>query len=110
MNKRHLRRIKSFFQEKQVHNFSDAELQEMKDTIGLLCSRGVLRDLQIDNANAYQLTGDFSVFDEWLKKKDRQEKKEKRSDRWHDVRMVVLGVILGGLVEYLLFKFFGIGG
>ena len=110
MNKRHLLRIKSFFQEKQVHNFSNDELQEMIDTIDLLCSRGVLRDLQIDNANAYQLTGDFSVFDEWLKEKDRQKKKETHSDRWHDVRMVVLGAFLGGLVEYLLFKIFGIGG
>lgn len=110
MNKKHLQRIIGIFQGKPVYNFSDAEFQEMKDTIELLCNRGVLQDLEVDNANAYRKIGDFSIFDEWYKEQDKQEKKEKRSNRWHDVRMVILGAILGGLVEFLLFKFFGIGG
>ena len=36
-------------------------------------------------------------------------KKEKRADRRHDVMMLIIGAILGGIVEFLLFKFFGIG-
>lgn len=110
MNKKHFQRIIKLFQEKSVYNFSDEELQELKDTIDLLCNRGVLQDLEIDNANAYRRIGEFSIFDEWYKEQEKQEKKETRSARWHDFRMVLLGAVLGGLVQFILFKFFGIGG
>lgn len=110
MNKKHLQRIIELFQAKQIYNFSDTESQEMKDTIDFLCNRGVLKKIEMDNANAYRKIGDFSIFNEWYKEQDKQEKREKRSNRWHDVQMVILGAILGGLVEFLLFKFFGIGG
>ena len=114
MNKEHFKRIKRLFQDKSVYNFSDAEHQEMKDAIALLCHRGVLQDLEIDNANAYRKVGEFEIFEKWYNEQDRQEKKELRRNRRHDVFMLVLGAVLGsiftGVVEFILFKFFGIGG
>lgn len=41
---------------------------------------------------------------------EREKKKEKRSGRKHDVMLILIGAILGGLVEFLLFKLFEIGG
>ena len=109
MNKKHLQRIESIFHEKDIYDFSDMEMQELQDEISVLCQKKVLQDLEMNCANAYRRIGDFSVFDEWYKEQERQEKRETRSTRWHDVRMVVLGALLGGIVEYILFRFFGIG-
>ncbi len=55
------------------------------------------------------LNNGLSYFD-MKAEKEKREKKAKNADRWHDLQMIVLGAILGGVVEYLLFKLFGIGG
>ena len=110
MNKEHFEFIKKCFQKKSIYNFSDEELQKMKDTIDLLSNRGVIQDLEVDNANAYEKIGDFSVFDEWYKEQDKLDKKATRSSKLHDVLIVILGAFFSGLVTFLLFKFFGIGG
>ena len=55
------------------------------------------------------LSNGLSYFD-IKEEKERKEKKEKRANRWHDIMMLIIGAFLGGIVEFLLFKFFGIGG
>ena len=110
MNKQHLAKIESLFESKRMHNFTESEFQEMKDTIELLCMRGVLQDLEIDNANAYSIIGDFSIFNNWVKEQEKNKKKEKRSSLKRDILLLAIGTVFGGIVEFLLFKLFGIGG
>jgi len=117
VNKKHFQRIKELFQEKaknDIYNFSDIELQEMKDTIDLLCSRGVLRDLEMDNANAYWKIGDFSIFDEWLNDTEAQKKEEQKAEHRHDycvaIVPAVISAILTAVIAILLFLKYGIGG
>lgn len=53
-----------------------------------------------------------SVGLEYFEQKDatkKEEQKERRSSRWHDVWVAALGAIFGGIVTFLLFKLFGIG-
>ena len=55
-----------------------------------------------------------SSYFEMKKAAELQEKKEKRSNRRHDLLMVLIGAAIGavlaGVVEFILFKCFGIGG
>ena len=44
------------------------------------------------------------------KKEEKQERHQKYSNRLHDFILLFVGAILGGIVEYLLFRLFGIGG
>ena len=39
---------------------------------------------------------------------EKEERKEKRSSRWHDVWVAAIGAVFGGIVTFLLFKLFGI--
>lgn len=47
-------------------NFDDDEIVKYSDMINLLCQKGVLKDLEIDNANAYLYCGGFKGFYDWL--------------------------------------------
>lgn len=51
-----------------------------------------------------------AAYFEMKDQKEKESKKEKRSGRIHDVVLLLIGAVLGGLVEFLLFKLFGIGG
>ena len=45
---------------------------------------------------------------EQKKAAEKEERKEKRSSRWHDVWVAAIGAVFGGIVTFLLFKLFGI--
>lgn len=45
---------------------------------------------------------------EQKKAAEKEERKERRSSRWHDIWVAALGAVFGGIVTFLLFKF-GIG-
>ncbi len=45
---------------------------------------------------------------EQRKSAEKEERKEKRSSRWHDVWVAAIGAVFGGIVTFLLFKLFGI--
>ena len=54
------------------------------------------------------LNNGLSYF-EMKEKAEKDEKRARSSNRWHDLFLVFLGAVFGGVVEFLLFKFFGIG-
>lgn len=117
MNKKHLKRIEEFYATNTDYNFTDQEMQEMKDTIDLLCEREVLYDMELDGANCYLKVGDFSIFSKWIKKQEKNKKKERRSNRSHDyiiaiisaVLGAVVGAIMSGFITYYLFINYHIG-
>ncbi len=41
---------------------------------------------------------------------EKEEKKDNRARFMRDILMIVIGAIIGGVVEFILFRFFGIGG
>ena len=97
--------------EERFKNLSCAEDSQLRSTFKELSDAEMISICWADNI-PYILTVQnkgLSYFD--VKKNvEQKELKEKRSDRWHDIMMLIIGAILGGLVELLLFKLFGIGG
>lgn len=59
--------VKECFHQKNVYNFSDSDVQELQDLLSLLRERKVLQDLEVDNANAFLKTGNFEIFEKWIK-------------------------------------------
>lgn len=55
------------------------------------------------------LTSAGMEYFEQKKAAEQEERKEKRSSRWHDVWVAAIGAVFGGIVTFLLFKLFGIG-
>ena len=88
-----------------------AESSQLRSTFKELSDAEMISILWASNA-PYTLTvlnKGVSYFD-IKKENEEKEKEEKRSDRQHEIVLLVLGAILGGVVEFILFKFFGIGG
>ena len=54
------------------------------------------------------LTSAGMEYFEQKKAAEKEERKEKRSSRWHDVWVAAIGAVFGGIVTFLLFKLFGI--
>lgn len=54
------------------------------------------------------LTSAGMEYFEQKKAAEKEERKEKRSSRWHDVWVTAIGAVFGGIVTFLLFKLFGI--
>ena len=92
-------------------NLSNAEDSQLRSTFKELSDAEMISILWASNV-PYTLTvlnNGLSYFD--IKKENgEKEKEEKRSDRRHDIALLIIGAILGGVVEFVLFKFFGIGG
>lgn len=96
---------------KRFEGLSFAEDSQLRSTFKELSDSEMITTRWADNV-PYVLTvlnNGLSYFD-IKKENEKKEKKEKRADRRHDVMMLIIGAILGGIVEFLLFKFFGIGG
>ncbi len=55
------------------------------------------------------LNNGLSYF-EIKKENEKSEQREKRLGRFHDIFLIIIGALIGGIVEFLLFKLFGIGG
>ncbi len=95
----------------RFEGLSFAEDSSLRSTFKELSDAEMIATRWADNV-PYVLTvlnNGLSYFD-IKKENEKKEKKEKRADRRHDVMMLIIGAILGGIVEFLLFKFFGIGG
>lgn len=60
----------------------------------------------------YMLTvlNNGAAYFEMKAQKEKDSKKEKRSGIMRDIILLLIGALFGGLVEFLLFKLFGIGG
>lgn len=97
--------------EKRFESLSFADDGQLRSTFKELSDAEMIETHWADNI-PYMITvlnNGVSYFD--IKKtKEKKEKKDKRSDRIHDAVLLFIGAILGGVVEFLLFKFFGIGG
>ena len=95
----------------RVENLSFAEESQLRSTFKELSNAEMISTTWADDI-PYMLTvlnNGVSYFD--IKRKvEENEQKEKRSDKWHDIVMLIIGALLGGLVEFMLFKLFGIGG
>ena len=95
----------------RFENLSFAEESQLRSTFKELSNAEMISTTWADDI-PYMLTvlnNGVSYFD--IKRKvEENEQKEKRSDRWHDIVMLIIGALLGGLIEFLLFKLFGIGG
>ena len=95
----------------RLEKLSFAESSQLRSTFKELSDAEMISILWASNV-PYTLTvlnKGVSYFD-IKKENEKKEQKEKRSDRCHDIIMLVIGAILGGVVEFVLFKFFGIGG
>ena len=65
-DRKRLEYVEKCFQNTKIFNFSDSDMQELQDLLILLCTRKVLQDLEVDNANAFLKIGDFKIFEKWL--------------------------------------------
>ena len=95
----------------RFEKLSFAESSQLRSTFKELSDAEMISILWASNV-PYTLTvlnNGLSYFD-IKKENEEKEKEEKRSDRRHDIVMLIIGAILGGVVEFLLFKLFGIGG
>ena len=108
--KQQLKQIEAYYNDKDIHNFSQDDFQNMNDILNILCANGVLQDLEIDNANVFRRIGSFAILDKCVETHEKERRDESRSKTLHDLLLVVVGAIVGGVVEYILFHFFGIGG
>lgn len=104
LDRKNLRRLKALFGKNKVVILSNEETQLMRGLLDILEAYDVIRDMQVDGANMFYLTGSFEVFETISKDMDRENSKDKCSDRWHDFWMVVVGAFLGGVVTVLLYK------
>ena len=96
---------------KRFEGLSYAEDSQLRSMFKELSDVEMIKTFWASNV-PYTLTvlnNGLSYFD-IKKENEKKEKKEKRADRRHDIMMLIIGAILGGIVEFLLFKFFGIGG
>lgn len=95
----------------RFHNISAAEDIRLRSVMKELIDAEMIEVLWADNAPyiLMVLNNGYSYF-EIKKKLEKEEKKGKRSDRRHDVFMLIIGAVLGAFVQFLMFKFFGIGG
>ena len=113
-DKKRLGFIEDCFKEKNMHIFSNQQVQEMQDILDFLCEREVLRLTEADQVNIYLKVGDFSVFNEWINEQEKEEKRLNRSLKKHEYTVAIIsaiiGALFGGLVTYILFVLFGIGG
>ena len=96
---------------KRFEGLSFAEDSQLRSTFKELSDSEMIATRWADNIPFILtvLNNGLSYFD-IKKENEKKEKKEKRADRRHDIMMLIIGAILGGIVEFLLFKFFGIGG
>ena len=98
--KSQLKEIEARFARKQIIGITDDEESRLLDMLRLLVSRGIIQPMEIDNTNAYRLTGTFKEFWNWV---DDQEKKSRKLSRKEWVQCLLSG--LGGVVLTLLLQY-----
>jgi len=79
----------------KVLKLTDEAAQSMADMLELLCDRGVLLDLNVDNENWYAVQGDFSTFEEWVKDQEKKAKKLTRREWMIAIISAVIGAVIG---------------
>ena len=98
--KSQLKEIEARFARKQIIGITDDEESRLLDMLHLLASRDIIQPMEIDNTNAYRLTGTFKEFWNWV---DDQEKKSRKLSRKEWVQCLLSG--LGGVVLTLLLQY-----
>ena len=98
--KSQLKEIENAFACNKIIGIADDEESRLLDMLRLLVSRGIIQPMEMDNTNAYRLTGTFKEFWNWV---DDQEKKSRKLSRKEWVQCLLSG--LGGVVLTLLLQY-----
>ena len=93
-----LKEIESAFARNKIIGIADDEESRLLDMLRLLVSRGIIQPMEMDNTNAYRLTGTFNEFWNWVAD---QEKKAKKLNR-REYLIAIFSAFLGWFIPFAL--------
>ena len=95
----------------RFENLNHAEDASLRSMFKELIDAELIRVFWADDYpyNMVVLNKGLTYFEE-KKKKEEQDRRQKNSDRLHNFILLFVGAILTGIITYILFHFFGIGG